>query len=694
MNVIVKQFDSFGMRLFLFLLFGGVFALVLSTLQLPLRVLASCLVVFGLSTMPGHCAMYPLFYQQRRFLEGFIWGSISGTAFGALLISIVVYTAGWNIPLIFAVVVLVPVVVTAGLFLQKPISAARAGQEQSLAILFCVLIICTFFFYFPYKNLGTLMEGKHIYTWLFGHDFINRQVHVLSLSRALPLESYFFAGEKLSYYWLAYVYPALLYKLFPAQLSIQQALQLTLLLYGIFIASGFYLTFNHFIKEQKVLVVVLLMTVLCYSYMDMYNFAVGLYKSTGPEAASAALVRSLGNFAGFSHSLYRFFMVEPQGILAIGIMLLMIVVYNNRSAGLYAYGIFGLLLGTVFGIEATMGIILAVWALCVATYSTILNRHDPRQRLGPYVFSAFVAGLVYLCFFAIEMYSFRAGQGVLQVKANWFPLFSAPLYFLLEYGPAFVFGIAGLIEIIRRKERPDHYIHQFIILLAVSLFFVFFIVNPTESQFGLLKATRIIPLCLLMLAAYYLQRTTSFMRRKWVVALILLAALPTYFSDNRIASDINDVRSTYIRSADLSTCQWIKKNLPLKAVVQAEPNYPGTDGKYVPSYYYSLVPIFAERRTGMGEWKVSSQEHSKAGSIGERFHDIKRMFSTTDVHDSVRILRKYGIDYVYVGKLEQTMYGQGLRKFKENRDVFKKVYSLSDIEIYEFIPSGDAGNRS
>ncbi|MGD0886011.1 MAG: hypothetical protein ABSA46_14280 [Thermodesulfovibrionales bacterium] len=665
--------------------------LVLSTVSTNVSLLAVCLAVFVLYTLPGHCAVYPLFYREGRLLEGFIWGALSGVAASSLITSVIVYSIGWNMPVIFTVVVMMPLFVLCCLIWQRGIRSKEQGSFDPFhkAALYAVLILCVLFFYLPYKNLGAHVDGKYIYTWLFGHDFINRQVHVLSVSQGLPLKSYFFAGENLSYYWLAYMYPALLYKLFSAKLTIQNVIQLTSLLYSLLTASAFYLFLVHFVREKKLLVILLILTFLSYSFMDIYYLGSVFYKAFVSRTAVLFGNYSLDAFAGFSHSLYRFFLVEPQGVLAIGIVLLMMVLYNSDPKSHYTYGFFGLLLGSLFGIEATMGIMLALWFISVGSLKIWLNRHEPKQVIREHFVAGIAAGVIYLCLFAIKMYSLKTGQGVLQMKPNMFPILLAPLYFPIEYGPVLLFGIAGMVKVIKQKENGDHWIYQFIILLIISLFFVFFIVNPAESQFGLLKATRIIPLCLLMLTAYLWQRGLSLTKFKWPIVALLVVAAPTYFTDMYIASNVKDTSSTYIRDADFEACQWIKRTLPVNAVIQAEPNYPGIDGLHIPYYYYSLIPDFAERVTGVGEWKVSNVEHSKAGIIGERFHEIKKMFSTTDLSESVAVLKKYHINYVYIGRLENLLYPQGISKFRDNQGIFKRVYSMSGTEIYEVTLNGN-----
>lgn len=672
------------LRIGLPLLLALLFMLLLLNISANTGALGVCLVSFVLFSLPGHYIVYPLLYAEGKMLEGFIWGIISGTGMSALAVSVIVYLIGWNLVLIALVIAVLP----GALLWQRAVKGRPAQGRPHTAdlavtgtLLLAVLILCVVFFYFPFRNLGAHIEDRQVFAWLFGHDFINRQVHAVSLSRGLPLDSYHFAGEHLSYYWLAYVYPALLYRLFPAALSVQQALQIASVLYSLTTASALCLFLAHFAKRKRVLVLLLLLSFVCYSYMDLY--LLGRWSLTAFMPASfGQIATGFDSFAGFSHSLYRFFLVEPQGTFAIGVMLLVILLENSGRKDTVNRVLLGLFLGLLFGVEATMGIMLAAWFLAVAAHAVLTRPGVRIQVLREYALSLIAAGAVYACLFAIEMYSFSTGRGVLTVKPNMTPLLLGFLYFPIEYGPMLFFGAAGLIKVFTQKERHDHWIHQFVILLAVNLFFILFIVNPTESQFGLLKATRIVPICLLMLTLYCWQDGLPAGRGKGTILLLLVLAAPGYFTDLYIATDVRNPASTFIKDADYAACAWIRKSLPVDAVVQAEPNHPGADSRYQPRYVYSLIPVFAERPTAIGEWKVSSQEHGKADQVSERFHGVKRMFALEDAETSLALLQKYNIQYVYVGPLERTLYPRGVSKFRNNPALFENVYSRSEVDIY------------
>lgn len=647
---------------------------------------------FLIFTTAGHVFVFPIYYKNGKVFEGLIWGSISGITISSFLTSIIVYIIGWNLLTIFFCILILPILLLVLLFwnmsnienknLYFNNKQVYFGDVNTTKILFICLTIITFFFYLPYRNLGILIDDKYLYAWLFGHDFINRMVHVDSLSRGIPLNSFFFSGETLSYYWLAYVFPALMHNIRWIDLDIQQLLQLTQLFYSLLTTAALLTFIKKYVNDIKVFLIILTITLCCYSYIGLYNIGVKFFSLLLGSNFFGNIGYKIENFSGFSHSLYRFFLVEPQGTLAIAIMLMIFYLYEYNM-NIRNHLIVGILIGLLFGVEATNGIMIMLWFGFVSIFALVVNWHN-RYIIGiRHFFSIICASLVFLIFFSIKMYSFQTGSKALQLAPNWFAIKTLPIYLPLLYGPALILSFIALITIFRKKENYEHWVYRYIALLAVGLFFVLFIQNPTEYHFGLLKATRLIPISLLMLTIYFFQLYSAKNNIGSGIFVMLALAFPSFISDNFIASDISNP-STFVRADDLKAAIWIKKNLPKDAIIQAEPNYPGEDKGNWPKYAYSFIPIFAERRTAIGEWKVSSQEHGKLNEVAERFHSIKKMLSISDLEYTINTLKKYDIQYVYLGKLEKDLYPEAAIKFKKNTNYFKEVFSMNETSIFLF----------
>jgi len=683
-NVFAEDFlPSRMINVFFILLLLVVLFIVFAIIDLNIVQLCSTIMIFLLCTVWGHVVIHSICYKDRDILSGLVWGSIAGITISSLIISIIVYLIGWNISVIFISITGIPAIILLfQLTKTNRQSFSHINNRLALTIILVALFIVTAFFIFPYKNLGVLVDDKYLYAWLFGHDFINRMIHVESLSRGIPLISMTFEGEYLSYYWLAYVFPSLLHNLNFISLEIKQILQISLFLYSVLVTAALILFLRKYIHEKKILIISVILALCCYSYVWVLNTGRSVliwlsdYIPIIPDEA-------IMNFSGFAHGMYRFFLVEPQGVMFIALMLMILTLYSPRK-NMYAFVLTGFLLGLSFGVEAVNGIMLMLWFGGVSLFYLIVMKNERSQVFFKHFIAVSCALLVYAILFSVEMYSLSTGQRALQLSPNWFAIKAGILYFPIAYGPPFILGFAGLILILKKREALEHWVYSYVILLGVALFFVFFIQNPTEYHFGLLKATRVIPICLIMLSIYFLQSHLNNKRLGISISFLIAISLPTLITDNRIASDISNP-STFLRISDMEAAEWIKDNLPKDAVIQAEPNYPGPDdaGSWS-AYAYSFIPIFAERITAVGEWKVSHQAHEMPDEVGQRYHEIKRMYSTANVHECIEILRKLNINFIYVGELEKQEYPEGINKF-ENKRYFESIYHNTSTSIYRLI---------
>ena len=76
----------------------------------------------------------------------------------------------------------------------------------------------------------------------------------------------------------------------------------------------------------------------------------------------------------------------------------------------------------------------------------------------------------------------------------------------------------------------------------------------------------------------------------------------------------------------------------------------------------------------------------RAFSEGRKL-EVRRIFATSDVLEALAVIRKYGIDYVYVGHLEKRLYGRGVVKFEQAPGTFRKVYSNGGVSVYRVLAS-------
>ena len=72
-----------------------------------------------------------------------------------------------------------------------------------------------------------------------------------------------------------------------------------------------------------------------------------------------------------------------------------------------------------------------------------------------------------------------------------------------------------------------------------------------------------------------------------------------------------------------------------------------------------------------------------------RFEDVNKLYSTTDMSEANAIIKKYGVNYIYVGALERTAYGDGVAKFQS----LPVAFQSGSVTIYRATtPTGEVTN--
>jgi uncharacterized membrane protein len=106
----------------------------------------------------------------------------------------------------------------------------------------------------------------------------------------------------------------------------------------------------------------------------------------------------------------------------------------------------------------------------------------------------------------------------------------------------------------------------------------------------------------------------------------------------------------------------------------------------VPPYRWgSRVSVFTGLPTVVGwDWHQRQQRSIlRDDSVGRRLADIKQIYSTTDVGEALALLRRYRVEYVYLGPVERLYYrGPGLAKFEGGAPGLEEVFNQGQVSIY------------
>ncbi|MDZ4246738.1 MAG: DUF2298 domain-containing protein, partial [Dehalococcoidia bacterium] len=137
---------------------------------------------------------------------------------------------------------------------------------------------------------------------------------------------------------------------------------------------------------------------------------------------------------------------------------------------------------------------------------------------------------------------------------------------------------------------------------------------------------------------------------------------------------------TYLQhynNSDYLAIKWLNNNVSGTPVILETPGH-GI------GIYNSRVSSLTGLPTTLGwdSWEV--QWGRTWDEVQERVVDTSAIFSKNDLHETLGLISKYKIEYIYIGNLEKGTYPpEGLNKFGANPDYFKKVYNYGDVAIYK-----------
>jgi len=558
-------------------------------------------------------------------------------------------------------------------------------DNTDYTILFTFLIVAIASVAYPFLNVGKLTNHGYAFTSLFAHDFISRVSFTASVSHELPPKHFYFSGKTMQYYWISYAFPALIYSTSKFKISLQNILLLTSILQTTLFVCILYSTFRLFIRNKQVLVVVMLLGLCAYSYNWFYVLFKTIALHAMPEQYLTVLVkRRLLEFSNIAHGYYRLFLFQPQSIIALSTLLVVMNIlydcsFNFRSGLTF---IIGILLGIALGLQSYTGMTLILWLLLtISIYAFIERKESFLKTVKTLLILTFPLLCLIFIYFLMGIFSFSQDKAI-KLTTNKISVYYAPLFFPLEYGPMLFLGILG--SIIAFKNSYFRNLKPILLLGLLSLFFILFIRHPAEKDLGILKSGVIFQVALLIFSGIFFEYIWENMKTRKVIRILSLcvafSAIPTFLIDIYITSDIENTNQTsYVNPADYKAYRWIKANTPRNAVIQSAPRYSFTPD----AYDISPIAMLGERQMAVGHWKLSAMLHDSPEQVPLRYKDIKELFSASDLKRTVELISKYDIDYIYVGQNELSLYGQSVRKFEEHKDLFDLIYSIDGVNIYK-----------
>jgi len=638
------------------------------------------LFVMAIYSAPGIILANLVWSDTASRTEKVIFGSVIGLAFSCYISVIISYFIGWNPPIIIASIIALTVI---GLVLKRKfyskgyiIGLSPMSKGEFLACSICVCFVCVFL-YIALSRVGLETEMGYRYSWLFSHDFINKAVNAVCLTHGVPPPHFFFSGESLKYYIVSYSISAISYSILGVNYSIHNIVILVSFLHAIL----FVFVIAHFFKSWFKLAIVYRLLALSFGFYSFYGIFVILKGQLVDFGAPSIMLE----FSGVSHLFYRFFLVEPQTVMGLMVFLvvLSLMVRTEFGSNITPILITGILIGIEFGIEPILGMMLVLTYGLTFLYRLSFSNIKFKRFASVVLGGAIPTIIVYSTYYLIGIYSVSGcDQGLNFALLNKFFLFNFPIIALISFGPSAFFGFMGLISLFREKAQNNADI--VIIMGCLVIFFMITVSHENEKIFGYLKGEKILFIVFLVLSGFFFQWAETWKQKTKKIVLVTLSvvsipALLTPIVDCYQASFSDKEGVSYVSYEDMDACDWIKRNLPKDAVIQSEPQYPGS------KYAYSLIANFAERKMAVGEYKASGVKHCKgASAVPERYDSIKnKLFKTQNLEQSYRIALRYGINYIYIGPYERGIYPMlSIEKWENKNDLFRKVYDKNGVKIY------------
>ena len=99
--------------------------------------------------------------------------------------------------------------------------------------------------------------------------------------------------------------------------------------------------------------------------------------------------------------------------------------------------------------------------------------------------------------------------------------------------------------------------------------------------------------------------------------------------------------------------------------------------------YSSLVAGFTGLPTVIGWRMYEVSWRIDWGGLSSRTDDVDGIYNTSDNGKALELLKKYRVEYIYVGSPERAKYtAEGLNKFDTFTDDYQLIYQKDGVNIY------------
>ncbi|MBN1552357.1 hypothetical protein JW979_12865 [bacterium] len=527
----------------------------------------------------------------------------------------------------------------------------------------------------PYQNVGLKMPEGLAYRAYFSGDYL-KHVAITSqlMSMEIPPENPYFAGQTLHYYWMFYLFPALLANQLGYE-HIQPILtSLNLFLAGTFLWIWIGLT-QSLIKNTTIKIIVWILPLFGGSYEGLICLA-DLHKRKWPLAAA-----SYYNVDGWSRrmfgapevdSLYRLLLYNMQHILPAALFLVFIYMFSkSRRLRLSATVVIGLLCALAIGHSGFLGSFLTLWCFVTISMSEEFRKGKWRTAwIRPVLFALIPLVLLLFYKFGLKMLGpeISSGSQLIPLDINLVEAVrSAPVaFFVLNFGAT----LAGLLSFFIWKRFPK----AISCLALLSIMLIAFVSVPRFGSDVAVKVGYTAAISLSLMAGFLLDFLKSKSKLLWIssimlMILLIVVAIPSLLLEVYNFSELLNPRYlSVVNYLDKNAYDWMHTNTSPDEIIQA-----GTRTNAI-NAPFTGIPTFAGRKTYVGDWMHAriflipeeEYQHRKAVADG-----IFRFKNAEKIHS---LCTQSGINYVYWGVDEYQLFKHPVHLL-EAEDMFQLVYS-------------------
>jgi len=142
----------------------------------------------------------------------------------------------------------------------------------------------------------------------------------------------------------------------------------------------------------------------------------------------------------------------------------------------------------------------------------------------------------------------------------------------------------------------------------------------------------------------------------------------------------HDAEGDIALEEDYKGIRWLQENVDGSPVILEglTPNY----------RWGGRVSVYTGLPTIIGwQWHQEQQRWGHRDAVAKRVADVNHIYSTVSMEEAMDLMRHYGVEYVYLGRIEALYYPkEGLEKFSNNSgNHLKEVFRNQDVRIFRTI---------